>query len=314
MEAHPLDEILARYLAERGFEDARDAIHALGPEAMRQVLASALDERWHEALGLLVMCLSDVVYPPALPHLRRWMDHPDVEGIALAAASALDRAAGKIFDVDRFWSCGHHELPATLRALGAWWDEGNARVPSEAEWLAERQRQRAALIAAEPPASPALTSPERDEIDPALVEMVNAFLELDPARQHRIGREAIVRVLPIYGATFSDLTLAMDGLAAADRIAAGADGAADAALRDRLAKHIEAADALAAYNPIHKRYQDPRAHAAAQVAQGILYLCIGSWLQGLHYARNAIEYSGQGAAAVRAELDRQRARIAASRG
>lgn len=136
--------IVSWYIQNQGeFETARDEIQALDPAAMQEVLSAALSEEWSDALDLLVTCLADVQYPPALEHLRRWMHHTNIEGIALPAADALDRLSGDRFNVLRFFSGGWDELPATLQALGAWWDAGTAPLQSTSDWLAEQRARRA---------------------------------------------------------------------------------------------------------------------------------------------------------------------------
>jgi hypothetical protein len=75
---------------------------------------------------------------------------------------------------------------------------------------------------------------------------------------------------------------------------------------------LQRADRAARYSEAHGRYRNPAARAAAHVCQGILYVLSparNNRLQGLHDARNAIEYAGLGYRAIRAELDWQLARV-----
>ena len=298
------------------FESARDGLHALDPSAMREVLSLAI-ERDTPGRDLLVMVLADVQYPPALPHLRAWIDDDDLEGIALPAASGLDLVAGKRFRVGRFWSGDQGELPATLDALAAWWDAGVA-VASEQEWLAAQRAKRRKDRGDVPPPSPALTAAEQQTLYDDLVALAQELARLPAAVQHRLDVAAIARVLPIYRAHAPDDAV-LDAAVAA--LARALDG--DAAARASLARHAELAraateraSAAAGWSKAHGRYRAPDARAAAHVAQGVVYACseeVRNRLQAMHSARSALEYAGHGFAAVRAELDWQLAQVRAAR-
>lgn len=310
----PLSSILSWYLHNpTEFETARDEIHALGPTAMKDVLSAALNPQWTDALDLLVMCLADVRYPPALAHMRHWMEHDDAESIGIPAASAIDHLSGNKFDVLRFYSGDWAELPATLQAIGAWWDGGNVEVSSESEWLTEQQKRRAKQVAEVPPPATHISPAEQEAMRPELIKLVKAFRALPSTAQHRLEHEALTRVLPIYGQACGDDSVLRRALEAVERYCNAEGNEAELlALHNEVEKVTAAANNAAGWNSAHNRYQNPHAKAAAHVAQGILYLCSPeprNRLQGLHYARNAMDYAGYGALAVSAELARQLSRI-----
>lgn len=309
-----VNELLARYLRDsNAFEVVRDALHALDPEAMRDVLAAALDPAYARALDLCVMTLADVGYPPAFEAMRRWLEHEDTEGIALPAAAGLDHLAGGRFNVDRFWGGDWEELPATLRALAAWWDAGEARPRSEAEWLAAQRAAQAARVANVPPPDPRLSAAEDAELRPALIALVQAFRALDPRTQHRLEVRALQRVLSIHAAGMPDSHVVQDALAVAARFVEGEATDAELAQAAEAARSAtKLANAAAAWNAHHGRCGNPAAKAAAHVAQGVLYVCSAApsnRLQGLHNARDALIMAGRGVVAVREELARQRAEV-----
>lgn len=305
--------VLLRYRDHQDFEAARDQLHALGPAAMREVLAAAHDPAWADALPLLVMALSDVLYPPALSSMRQWMEHDDVEGIALPAASALDRTAGGRFGVDAYWSGDWSGIEDTFAALARWWDEGNACPTSEAAWLAERLAKRTAQQQAVPPPSPALSAADQAELRPILIAMVQGFRALDPRVQHRLEHRAVARVLPIWTRFAPHDARPAEALAVVGRYLRGEaseDALADA--RQHALACTEQANAAAAWNSIHQAWMRPNAKAAANVAQAIAYLCSpepGNRLQGLHFARDAVEWSGAGGLAVWDELQWQHEQV-----
>jgi hypothetical protein len=310
--------VLQAYRRHHDFEDARDELHALGPAAMREVLDVALARGNGDELGLLVMALSDVLYPPAMPAMREWLEHADIEQIALPAASALDRAAGGRFEVDRYWAGDWTGIRETFAELAAWWDAGEVVLPSEAEWLAERTRKRQAQQHSAPPPSPALGGEQQAAMRPALIALVQDFNLLDPGTQHALEHQAVTRVLPIwrrFAPADRRLSDAMDVIA---RFLRGAATQAELAPACEDARAcIEAARAVAAWNPAHHGWMRPDAKAAADVAQAVVYLCSPeprNRLQGLHLSRDALEWSGGGADAVRAELAWQHEAVGRGRG
>lgn len=304
--------ILDAYARDGDFEGARDALHDLGPRAKRQVLDAAVDPRWAECLDLLVMVLADDGYPPALPRMREWIEHDNIEGVALPAASALDAAGGGKFKVERFWSGDWQGLPETLKALAAWWDTGVA-VPTEAEWLEQKLRRRAAQTTQAPPASPALSASEQAALRDQVIELVRAFETIDPATRHRLELSAVQRVLGIYRAhapsdgrvdhAVEVVARWLDGSTSAEELAAAAESARAA---------VEDANGAASWNPVHKGWMRPDARAAASVAQAVVYLCSPeprNRIQAMHFSREAVEYSGAGLDGVRAELEWQLALV-----
>lgn len=290
-------KILKQYVRGGDFEDSRDALHALGPEAMRAVLEAAMEPN-AKGLDLLVMVLADALYPPALPQMRVWLEHDDVDGIAMPAASALDRTAGGRFKVERFWSGDRAELPLTFRALAEWWDSGKATPPSETEWLAARRAKRQRDAGDVPPPSPQLSEAERNALRDELITLRKELSALSPAMQHRLDLAAIRRVVRIFEAWAPGERVLHEALAAVE----AGDGAAH---EGPVTEALRRANGDAGWNPAHGRYRRPEAKAAANVAQGVLYALspeVRNRLQAMHFARDAIEYAGGGFEAVRAEL------------
>lgn len=289
--------IVREYVRGGDFEDARDELHRLGPEAMRAVLEAAMEPN-AAGLDLLVMVLADSLYPPALPQMRVWMDHEDVELIALPAASALDRSAGGRFEVQRFWSGSRDELRVTFLSLAEWWDSGKASPPSEAEWLAAQRAKKARDAAEVPPPSPQLTSAQQQALRPDVIALRQELAALSPAIQHRLELTAIRRVLRIFEAWAPGDRVLHEALAAAE----AGDGSAH---RDAVTAAVERANEESGWNPTHQRFRRPEVRAASHVAQGVLYALspeVRNRLQAMHFARDAIEYAGGGFEAVRAEL------------
>lgn len=309
-----VQRLVASYSARKtDFEDARDLLHKLPPEAMRHVLELATAPK-AEGRDLLVMALSDVIYPPALPFFRVWIGDEDDENIAMPAISALDRAAGGKFRSDRMWSA--FGLVADLRAqIAAWWDAG-VDLPSldEGPWLARQHASRDKDKKDVPPPSPALSAADNQRLHADLVALKQAVDALDPRAAWAIDLAAIRRALPIYDRFAADGHILRDALAAAELALAGTPFARSHS--EPVTDALRRADKAAGYSKAHGRYRDPAARAAAHVCQGVLYALSSSRanrLQGMHYARNAIEYAGGGYTAVRAELDWQLAQVRASR-
>jgi hypothetical protein len=315
-EERVVTRILKAYARGGDLEGARDELHDLGPRAKRPILDAASDPKWAECLDLLVMVLADDGYPPALPRMREWIERTgsvdDIEGVALPAASALDAVAGGKFDVDRFWSGDWAELPRTLEAIAAWWDAGVA-VPSEAEWLEEKLGELEEQTADEPPPSPAMTLQQRESLRARTIELVQAFEALDPGTQHRLELQAVRRVLPIYSAhapsdrrverAVETVARWLEGASSSEALAVAAEEAGAA---------TQEANTAASWNPVHKGWMRPGAHAAGCVAQAVLYLCSPeprNRLQTLHFSRDALDQSGAGVEGVRAELEWQLALV-----
>lgn len=131
----PIDDYFTSY------EDLRDELIGLGPEAMPAVLNAARHNNDHFMMDLLVTVLVDVAYPPALPMMVEWLTHPNEE-VRFAAAIALDHLAGGRFNIDSMIAGGwvqHDQIQAAVPQIREWYhNEGHRRVPSLTEWLARR--------------------------------------------------------------------------------------------------------------------------------------------------------------------------------
>jgi hypothetical protein len=301
--------IVAAYAKGSDFESARDELTSLDPSLMADVLALAIAPKAKHR-DLLVMALADVGYPPAMPHMRRWLDDPDVDDIAMVAASALDRFAGKQFKSDRLWGDHREEWPEIRAAIAAWWDAG-VEIPEESTWAADLREKRARDEAEIPPPCPRMSKAERDSIYSDLVALKNELGALPPAEQHRLDIAAIKRVLDIYRAYApkdSILERAIATLESGEYMTGE--------VVDEVRAATSRANAAAKWSKAHDRYRVPAARAAGHVAQGVLYAlsrATNCRLQSMHNARDAMEYAGRGYAAIRAELDQQLAAVRAAR-
>ena len=310
-----VEAIVRGYVTGDDFEEARDRIHALGPEAIPAVHALATTVPVPEGLDLLVMVLADVAYPPSLPAMRRWLESDDLDTLAFPAACALGRYASEPFeDLDRIFTLD--DASDLLEEIANWWDSGEARAPTEDEWLATEQARRQRQIEEVLPQQPDLTTGEKAALDADVRTLAKEFRALPPVVQLRLDLAAIRRVLPIHAAYApSDSTLDA-AVAALDSFLAG--GPDPTTWKERVGRLATAAYDDACWNPTHHGWTDPSAKAAGDVAQGLVYVLStdrSNRLQALHYAREAIEYAGYGFAAVRAELDWQLAQVrVASRG
>src|SRR5687768_10296006 len=154
------------HLAGGDFETTRDELHALGPEAVFAVYARAqASEGEPEALHLLVTVLADVVYPPSLPWMRKWLDSDELDSLAFPAAMALGSLAPERFEGldDIYTSDDATEL---LEEIANWWDSGKARIPTEAEWMTAQRARRKREIEKLPPEQPNLTSDQKEALRP----------------------------------------------------------------------------------------------------------------------------------------------------
>jgi HEAT repeat protein len=106
------------------YEYWRGSLLALGDEALPAILERALGESDPHTLEMLVIVLVDAMYPPALPHMVEWLDHPD-KLIRFDAASALDILASGRFHVQELrgptgepaWS----QIDALIPDIKGWW-------------------------------------------------------------------------------------------------------------------------------------------------------------------------------------------------
>ncbi|MCA9658502.1 MAG: hypothetical protein KC486_09165 [Myxococcales bacterium] len=296
------------------FEDARDALHALGPEAAAAILKEAgrADAR---VLPVLVMVLADTVYPPALPAMRQWLDHEDEEGVVGPAIYALNQATAAKLDVDAIY--GHRRaLAAAAEQLAARWDAGENHAPSEEAWLAAQLAKRRAAVEEVPPPDPDISAAERDSLRERLIRLNTTTREWALPRRHALDLAATRRALPIYESVVPGDRRLRDAIAAVAAFLAGElDEDALEAHEEPVRAALREADRIADYNKVYRRYRRPAFKAAAHAAQAVLYLVrlsSGSRLQPMHYSRYALAYSGAGFEAVEAELDWQLAEMDAS--
>jgi hypothetical protein len=123
------------------FETLRDELIALGPEAMPTILNVARNNNDHVMIDLLVTVLVDMAYPPAMPMMVEWLDHPNEE-VRFAAAIALDMLAGGRFNINDMIVGGwvqHDQIQAIAPQIQEWYhSEGHKRLPSLTQWLAQR--------------------------------------------------------------------------------------------------------------------------------------------------------------------------------
>ena len=123
------------------FETLRDKLIALGPEAMTAVLNAARNNNDHVMIDLLVTVLVDMAYPPAMPMMVEWLNHPNEE-VRFAAAMALDFLADGRFNIESLIVGGwvqHDQIQAIAPQMQEWYhNEGHKRVPSLTQWLAQR--------------------------------------------------------------------------------------------------------------------------------------------------------------------------------
>ena len=299
-----VDDILRAYECEElDFEDARDQIHTLDPAVMADVLDVLRDPTRAQAHPVAVMALADVNYPPAFEHLRTLLDpEEDPEELGIPAAIALDSLAGGRFDAERLYS-DWEGMAETFAAIAAWWDSGEAEVPTLDVWLAERRAKAATLRDQRPPPQPGAGAAEHAALRPTLVAMVKDFGALPSAVQHRLDYDALRRVMHIYTAWLPDddglpralecVGRYLDGEASVEELEQAAELAREA---------TSSANTAAGWNAHHHAYMHPSAKAAACVAQGVLYAASPedrNRQQGLNYARDAVEWSGGD---IRAEL------------
>lgn len=295
------------------FEDARDALHALGPQAASSILAEAerADER---VLPVLVMVLADTVYPPALPAMRRWLAHEDEEGVVGPAVYALNQATGATVDVDAIHG-DRRALAAAVEAVAARWDAGENHAPSAAAWLDAQLAKRQAQIDDVPPPDPDLSQAERDSLREGLIRLNKTTQEWPLPRRHALDLAATKRALPIFEAVVPGDRRLRDAIAAVEAYLAGElDEDALGTHEEPVRTALREADRIAAYNKVYRRYQRPEYKAAAHVGQAVLYLVgtgEGSRLQPMHFSRNALAYSGAGFDAVKEELAWQLAQLEA---
>jgi hypothetical protein len=135
---------------------------------------------------------------------------------------------------------------------------------------------------------------------------------LDPVVAWALDLAAIRRVLPIYEQQAGDGHVLREALNAVEEAIQGRP--TGRSYTEVVTRALQRADRAARYSKAHGRYRNPAAKAAAHVCQGVLYVLSparNNRLQGLHYARNAIEYAGLGFKAIRAELDWQLAQVRA---
>lgn len=121
------------------YENLRDGIHALGADVMPYVLEAARTTDDASIQELFIMLLADVLYPPALPHFVRWLDHPN-EQSRWTVAYTLNDMAGKRFSPTGFLQGGwmqHDEVAQVTPAIKEWWrEEGQYQMPSLPKWRA----------------------------------------------------------------------------------------------------------------------------------------------------------------------------------
>ena len=307
--------ILDHYLDGGDFENARDALHKLGPTAMFEVLAVATTHPAPRGFELLVMVLADKSYPPALGAFRRWLDHPDLENIAYPAAAALAKHADEQFDTEGLYNLPVPAAKRLLREIAAWWDAGGHHIPTEAEWFAQQaaEQTRDAVPIDHARMIDQLTPAELDALRPQIIALKQAFERLPGATQHRLDAASIKRVLPIYADFAPDDRVLDDALAALDQFLAG--GPAPMIWEKPVGNAIRAANAAAEWSATHQRWRFPTAKAAGHVAQGVLYALspeLRNRLQSMHNARDALHLAGRGFAAVWAELEWQLAQVRAA--
>ncbi|MFO0619016.1 MAG: hypothetical protein U0414_40885 [Polyangiaceae bacterium] len=308
--AKAVKEIVARYLANKDFEGCRSSLHALPFEAMKDVLALATQPK-AKAKDLLVMVLADSGYPPAFPAMRTWMDDPDVDEIALPAATALDRAAGKTFGVERLWSGGRGSLPETFAAVRAAWDAGDIIPEPESVWLARKQADRERDERVPPPPCPRMTPAENASLTRDLIALKNELADLPLDVQFKLGVAAIARARAIYAAYDPEDAVVGPAIDALEQRVSGAS-VTTGKHQEPVREAVRRANEVARWSKRHGRWRDPSAKAAAEVAQGVLYALdptVNARLQPLHKAREAMEFSGVGYSGVRAELDWQLAEV-----
>lgn len=133
----------ARSLGDRlpeAFEDLRDSLNALGPEAMPHILEAARATEDGNLLEVLVAALVDKGYPPAYPDFVTWLDHPH-EVVRFFCASALDDLANGAFGISQMIPGGfveHDRIRETTPQITEWWyREGKQSVRTLFHWRQE---------------------------------------------------------------------------------------------------------------------------------------------------------------------------------
>jgi hypothetical protein len=283
-------------------DDGRYAIHDLGPDVMPEVLSLAKDAKG-QALRMLAIVLADVVYPPALPSMRGWLDDDDEE-LRLTAACGLDAALGKRFKVVDLVSGPAGLLTQAIAALRNAWDEAPA-APSTEAWLVEQRRKYEADRRVVPPPERRLSEAERVALYPLQVELKQRYDRLSAAAQHRLDHQAVERALPLWAAVFPDDDTLHEAWRRVGRHLDG-DLVNLADLQEQVSDAIKRASRQANYSTSHKRYRDREAAAAYAVGQGVFYLISTSRpnrLVGAGFCRQAMTQAGLDVSAVRADLE-----------
>lgn len=302
-----LEDILQRYREDpASFEDAREALLALGPERSNELLEAALDPDWEDVLGVLVMVLADTGYPPALPHMRAWM-FVDDEDTAMSAVVGLDAAVGSPLDADRIYG-DFGSFPTIRDELARRWDAGELQAPSEEDWLRARQGRLRALAADVPPPQPGLSPEERAAFRPVLIELRQRTEHRDAVELHARDLDAVERHLEVFEDLFPKDERPRR---AVEAVAAYLDGHLDGAELDTHRRSLQACfeetHAAARWNEVHKAYADPLVKAAGDLVQAAIYLTSPeprNRVQAIHFCLNAMEASGAGLDSMRAEVQR----------
>lgn len=303
--ASRIEDIIAIYLDDHDFEDARDRLHTLGPDAAKQVLAAALDPGCGDELGVLVMTLADTDYPPALPAMRNWVHHEDIESVVIPALHALNQACGAPCDVDTLYS-NWDTLDQVRNTLTERWDAGGQSLPTEDQWLKAKRAKRQAQIADSPPLFPGLTADETAEFRPALILLRKVTEPATNEQLHPLDLAACERLLPVYEQRFPNDPRLRDAVETVFKFLQGTEEATSlVAHEEPVVTCIREANDIAAWNPVHNRYTDPSAKAAAHVAQAVKYLISTekrNRVASIHSCLDALEYSGAGIEGMRGEL------------
>jgi hypothetical protein len=171
------------------FETLRDKLLALGPEAMPAILNVASHHNSHHMIDLLVTVLADVAYPPAMPMMIEWLNHP-TEEVRFVAAFALDNLANGRFNIESLIVGGwvqHDQIQAAAPQIQRWYhNEGHKSVPSLTQWLAQRA------------AMPTYTEQEKRynfiEMNPLWVMLGNGEI-FEPEPDYRLPRHQGIHII-----------------------------------------------------------------------------------------------------------------------
>ncbi len=136
-----IQEVLDQYKEEIiDFEDARDLLHKMGPDAFPDMLYMAESSDLKHVLEVIVMVLADKDYPPSLPFMVKCISHSETEWIAVPAAMMVDEAYNKKFGAEALYDDWSNIDGIFNGILKAWNSGDRPKLPSVLEWYEKEKK------------------------------------------------------------------------------------------------------------------------------------------------------------------------------